>query len=79
LYHEADHLIEANRHIAAGTQRVSDQEKRLAKLKREGSDTVRAETLLAALRVALGQMIDDRHQILVTLGKQRSTARRGNA
>ena len=76
MHREEDHLLKVNRNIAEGMLRVVQQERRLADLERDGYDTRNARVLLATFKDRLQQMVDQRNQDLVSLGKQSSDERR---
>ena len=62
------HLALANGHVAKGFRRVERQAALIAKLERDGHDTVQANGLLEQLETTLALQIEHRDRILQELG-----------
>ena len=63
------HLAEAERHIAFGAQRISNQEVRIAELEIQGHDSTLARSLLQTFRLTQAKHVAHRDRILRELGQ----------
>ncbi|WP_336490263.1 hypothetical protein [Methylobacterium nigriterrae] len=66
---EREHLAQADRHIAAGRRRVTDQVALIARLAQDGHDTTEARRLLMMLEETLDEWRVHRQLILGAIAR----------
>jgi hypothetical protein len=69
LQREREDLIAADRHLAAGEQRIAEQTALIRRLAREGHDTAKAQDLLRLLEEIMMTWQDHRQLILDAIAR----------
>ena len=63
------HLQLANKHVSEGRLRVEAQRALVARLERDGHDTLKAKTLLEQFQTTLALQVESRDRIVQELGE----------